>query len=77
MSEHELYHGPERRVNTILSEDQVEFIAERAAEKAIAKMTASLYQEIGKGVIKKILTLAGILVIGLAFWASSKGIIRP
>lgn len=59
------YEGPERRSG--LSEAQLDAIAERAAEKAIAKV----YEEIGRSVVKK-----ALLVIGagtLAVFAYLKG----
>ena len=53
----------ERRKSPILSEEQIE-IAERAAEKAVEKMTNQIYLEVGKGVVKKALYLLGALVVG-------------
>lgn len=49
----------------VLSERQIDQIAEKAAEKAIAKMTNQIYQEIGKGVVTKFLWLLGAFVVGV------------
>ena len=49
-----------------LTDEQMEIIAERAAEKALAKV----YTEVGKSVITKILWLVGALVLG---WAAATG----
>jgi hypothetical protein len=70
------FTGQERRSHVALSDEQIEIIAERAAEKAIEKMTANLYQEIGKGFINKALTLIGVLTVALAIWATQKGIVK-
>lgn len=47
-----------------LTDDQIEAIAERAAEVALNKV----YTEVGKSVLKKLAWLAGAAVIGLAMW---------
>ena len=45
-----------------LTDDQIEAIAERAAEVALNKV----YTEVGKSVLKKLAWLTGAAVIGLA-----------
>ncbi len=52
-----------------LTEDQIEVIAERAAEVALEKV----YTEVGKSVLKKLAWLTGAAVLGLAMWLSSHG----
>lgn len=47
-----------------LTDDQIEAIAERAAEVALNKV----YTEVGKTVLKKLAWLTGVAVIGLAMW---------
>lgn len=47
-----------------LTDDQIEAIAERAAEVALNKV----YTEVGKSVLKRMAWLAGAAVIGLALW---------
>ena len=53
----------------------IEEIAEKAAEKAIEKLTAHVYQEVGKSVVSKALYIIGACAIGLYLWLKSKGII--
>ena len=67
------YEGEERRTREALSEEEIEIIAERAAEKAMLKMTNQLYQEVGKGVISKILYLVGIVTIAAWAWMQTNG----
>jgi len=47
-----------------LTDEQIELIAERAAEVAFKKV----YQEVGKTVLTKLAWLVGAAVIGLAMW---------
>lgn len=56
-----------------LSDEQLEMLAEKAAEKAVEKMTAMVYQEVGKGIISKVLWLVGVVTVSLALWLHSKG----
>lgn len=56
-----------------LTDDQIEEIAERAAEKAVQKMTDQIYLEVGKGVVKKALYLVGAFIVGAGIWAKAKG----
>ncbi len=52
-----------------LTDEQIEAIAERAAEVALNKV----YTEVGKSVLKKLAWLTGAAVLGLAMWLSSHG----
>jgi len=61
------YQGPERRANP-LTEEQIEAIAERAAEKALEKVYAS----IGRSVVTRLLWLVG--AASLAVFAYFKGL---
>lgn len=47
-----------------LTDEQIEAIAERAAEVALNKV----YTEVGKSVLKKLAWLTGAAVIGLFMW---------
>lgn len=47
-----------------LTDEQIEAIAERAAEVAFKK----IYEEVGKNVLKKLAWLTGAAVLGLAMW---------
>jgi hypothetical protein len=49
-----------------LTDEQMEKIAERAAEKALSKV----YTEVGRSVITKFLWMVGALVLG---WAAATG----
>lgn len=62
------YRGPERRSG--LTEEQIELIAERAAEKALQHVYAS----VGKGLLNKVAWVLGAAVIGLLLWMGGKGI---
>ena len=61
-----MYEGPERR--SPLTDEQIELIAERAAEKALEKVYAS----VGKSIVNKILWLVG--ATALAAFAYFKGL---
>lgn len=47
-----------------LTEEQIEQIAERAAAKAVAKMTDIIYQEIGKTMVKRFFWFVGLIAVG-------------
>lgn len=68
------YSGPERR-RMPLSEEQIEAIAEKAADRAVKKLTDQVYREVGRGVISKFVWLVGAASIGVALWLNAKGII--
>jgi hypothetical protein len=79
VSEEEVsYEGPDRRrvFHNTLSEEQLEEIAERAAEKAIAKVTQDLYTSIGKAVLTKVVWSVGVAWVALIIWLNAKGFIR-
>lgn len=63
------YQGPERRAASVLTEDQLESIAERAAEKALEKVYAS----IGKSVIQKFLWVVGAASLAVLAWLKGSG----
>lgn len=62
------YKGPERRADT-LTDEQINVIAERAAEKAIAKV----YEQIGRSVVKKALFVIGAAVVAVLAWLAGTG----
>ena len=65
------YHGEERRINVPqLTEEQIEPIAERAAEKAIE----TVYLSVGRSVVNKVLYLIGAGALALAVWLNGKGV---
>lgn len=59
----------------LLDDSELEKIAERAAEKAIKKLTNQVYQEVGKSVISKFVYIVGACSVGLYLWLKSKGVI--
>lgn len=56
-----------------LSEDQIEEIAERAAEKAIKKAKDDLYKDVGETVVGKFKWMVGLIVVGTFVWMVSHG----
>lgn len=64
-----LYQGEERRKIVELSDDQIERIAERAAEVALSKV----YQQIGKSVVQKILWIVGAASLAFFAWMNGNG----
>lgn len=59
-----------------LTDEQIERIAERAAEKAVAKLTDHVYREVGRNVVSKFIWIVGALAVGLFIWAKSQGYIK-
>ena len=59
----------ERRAYPTLSEEQIEAIAERAAEVALEKV----YTSIGKSVVSKILWLVGAATLAVTAWLNGAG----
>jgi len=55
---------PEPRV---LTTDDIEMIAERAADKALEKV----YADIGQSMIRRVVWAVGTIVLAMAFWVSS------
>lgn len=51
-----------------LTEEQIDAIAEKAAEKALAKV----YEEVGRSVVKRILWIVGAVALGLMSLLSIK-----
>jgi hypothetical protein len=57
-----------------LSEEQIEEIAERAATKAVAKITDQIYKDVGKTVVQKFIwTVGAIAVAGVVYLSKFKG----
>ena len=59
----------ERRASPHLTEEQIDAIAERAAEKALEKV----YTHIGKSVVHKFLWVVGACVLALAAYLKGLG----
>lgn len=52
-----------------LTEAQLNDIADRAAEKALAKV----YGEIGKAVVTRLFIIIGIIAVGIWVWIEKRG----
>ena len=63
------YQGPERRTAVPLTDDQIEAIAERAAERALEKVYAS----IGKSIVQKFLWVVGAATLAIFAWMKGSG----
>ena len=61
---------------TPLTDAQVEKIAEKAADKAVAKLTDRVYRDVGRNVVQKLFWIVGVLTVALWLWLQSKGIIK-
>lgn len=59
------YEGPERRRAPILTDEQIEHIAQKAAELAVQKMTTEIYASVGKSVLHKVFWAVGVLAAAL------------
>jgi hypothetical protein len=65
------WSGKDRRAHVWLTDDQINDVAERAAEKAIERV----YTEIGRSVVKKVLWVVGAGALALFVWMRSKGLV--
>lgn len=63
------YSGQERRQYPHLSDEQVERIAERAAQVALERV----YTSIGKSVVSKFLWFVGAAALAVAAWLNGSG----
>ena len=52
-----------------LTDEQIDHIAEKAAEVAFKK----IYEEVGRSVVKKIFWIVGAGALGLMFWMAGNG----
>lgn len=59
--------------NSGLTEKDIDLIAEKAAEKAIQKMTVYVYQEVGKSIVNRFFLVVGVLFVSFITWLHSKG----
>lgn len=60
----------ERRNVLCLSDEQIDEIAERAAEKAVAMVKNEFYNEVGRSVVSRFIMIVGIMVTALVAWFS-------
>ena len=57
-----------------MTDDEIEKIADRAAERAVQKALQQMYVEIGRGVLKKALWIVGVGIVALAIWLNNHGL---
>jgi hypothetical protein len=55
-----------------LSDEQINHIAEKAAEVAFKK----IYEEVGRSVVKKVFWIVGAGALGLLFWMAGNGTLK-
>ena len=67
----EAYSGPERRTRQPLSDEQIEHIAQRAAELAVQKMTTDVYASVGKSVLQKVFWIVGVVATAMVLGNAS------
>lgn len=70
------YVGPERRRAQHITDELIEEIAERAAARAVEKLTDHAYRAVGKSVVEKLFWIVGVLCAGGYLWAQGKGLIK-
>lgn len=61
----ESYSGPDRRHAPALTDEQIEHIAQKAAELAVQKMTTEIYASVGKTILHKIFWAVGVIVTAM------------
>jgi hypothetical protein len=59
-----------------LTDEQIERIAEKAADKAVAKLTDHVYREVGKGVVQKLFYIVGAITVAAFLWFKSGGWVK-
>lgn len=67
------YTGPERRKEIHLSDEQINTIAEKAANSAVQKLTDTAYKAIGKSVLEKLFYIVGVVFAAVYFGIQVKG----
>lgn len=65
----------QNQTSSVLTEEQIEEIAERAAERAMRKLTDHMYKEVGRGVVNKLFWIIGVISVGLYLWLKQKGVL--
>jgi uncharacterized protein (UPF0297 family) len=59
-----------------LSDDEIDHIAERAADKAVSKIMDQVYREVGKSFVSKVLWVIGIVLVGAWAWMNQHGFLK-
>ena len=58
-----------------LSAEQIEAIAEAAAEKAVVIARQNFFRDVGESVVNKWFIIIGMMTVGFYTWLRSKGIV--
>ena len=56
-----------------MTDEEIDKIAEKAADKAVRKALETVYVEIGKGVLKKAMWVIGFGIVALWLWLGNHG----
>jgi len=73
----QFYEGPDRRRAPFLTDDQIEHIAQKAAELAVQKMTTEVYASVGRSVLQKVFWIVGVIATAMVLGnASIKELIK-
>ena len=59
---------PQPATSHQFSDEQIELIAEKAAQKAVAKLTEEFYKQVGKSVVDKFLIVLGAATLAGLIW---------
>jgi len=66
----------DRRMSITLTDEEIDLIAEKAAEKAVAKMTSMVYREVGRTIVQRFFWIVGLSAIGVYIYLQQKGFIK-
>lgn len=67
----QIYGGPDRRRAPVLTDDQIEHIAQKAADLAVQKMTTEVYASVGKSVLQKVFWIVGVIATAMVLGNAS------
>jgi len=60
-----------------VTDSELDQLAEKAADKAVAKMTDAAFKDIGRRTVKGIAYVAGVLTVVVLLWLANHGWIKP
>jgi hypothetical protein len=66
----------ERLTNHKLTDAQIDAIAEKAADKAVSKITDMAYKQVGKSVISKLFYVTGVIAVAGSLYLQGHGWIK-
>lgn len=73
----DLHAHIDRRFNAHrLTDEQIDEIAEKAATKALSKITDLAYREVGKSVMSKLFYVTGVIAVAAFLYLQSHGWIK-